>query len=433
MMTQICDLSTERACLAAAILKSDALEQLANLDPGVFHGAQHRKIHAALMELYREGELVDTLALRTKLVEAGEFEDLGGNQMLADLMTADLMLNVPHGIRTLKKLALRRRLEELFVAGRDMIKQPGVENDAIINQIEATIRELDSVNREEFISIQQMFDSEDVASLYNVQGLYTTTGFRAIDSRLIGLFRSELIILAARPSIGKTALGLNIARKVAEKKDVLFVSLEMPAKSQLGLRLISAETQINSRQIRMGKLSTREKEQINMAAARLRVLKFTAVEFCFTLDHLIAKARKFAKGHLLGLIVVDYLQLIQVPGNLQRYVQVGQVSRALKHLSRELDVPVLCLAQISREAEKRAPLLSDLRESGDIEQDADVVMFLHKDQNDTSANVDVLFAKNRNGLASTSAQLAFRKEFTQFVDIDYQHADEFEHAHQMTL
>lgn len=427
------DTITERACIAAAIMRAEALEKLVELDNEVFYDQGNRTLHAALVDLHREGEAVDSITLRGRLVERGEFQKIGGDTMLAGLLAEYPAFNVAYAVRKLTEMSARRRLVDLTMRVNNLSKQPGVENAAIINEIEETIREIDTIKREDFITMREMYDAQDVSSMYNVTGLYVPTGFNGIDSRLIGLFKSELIILAARPSVGKTALGVNIARKVAEKRDVLFISLEMPAKSQLGLRLISAEARINSRQIRMGKVSATEKESINRAAGKLRELRLTFVEFCFTLDHLIAKARKFAKSTNLGLIVVDYLQLIQVPGNHQRYVQVGMVSRALKHLSRELDVPVLCLAQISREAENRAPKLSDLRESGDIEQDADVVIFLHKDQNDKSKNVDVLFAKNRNGLASTTAQLALHKEYTLFGDIDYAQSESFDDAHQMTL
>lgn len=431
-MNHYTDIHTERACLAAAIMKSEALERLASLDPDVFYDQTNRKLHAALVDLYREGEDVDTLTLRSRLVESGEFDRMGGNTMLATLLEEYPVLNLPYAVRTLTKMAHRRKLVELSTMIRDLSKQPGVENDAIINEIESTIREIDAISREEFVSVRQMFDAEDVAGLYNVGGLYIPTGYHSIDSRLIGLFKSELIILAARPSVGKTALGMNIARKVAERKDVLFISLEMSS-NQLGLRLVSSESRIDSRRIRMGKLTSSEKESLNRAAAKLRDLRLTVVEFCFTLDHIVAKARKFAKSSNLALVVVDYLQLIQVPGNFQRYVQVGMASRAMKHLSRELDVPVMCLAQISRESEQRAPRLSDLRESGDIEQDADVVMFLHKDQQDKSANTDILFAKNRTGLASTSAQLSFQKPITLFSDVDYAHKNTFEEARQMDI
>lgn len=426
------DTSTERAVIAAGILRQDALDRLVELESEVFYDQVTRALHEAMVALHREGEAVDVMSLRGCLMERGKFQQVGGDSTIAAILAEYPVTNVTYALRKLREMAHRRRLVELSSRTRELALQPSVENDAIINEIEETIREIDAIKREDFITMRQMYDADDVSSMYNVTGLFVPTGFNAIDSRLFGLFKSELIILAARPSVGKTALALNIARKVAEKRDVLFVSLEMPAKSQLGLRFIAAEAGINSRSIRMGKVSQREKDQINHAAAKLRELKLTFVEFASNLDHILAKARKFAKGSNLGLIVVDYLQLIQVAGNFQRYVQVGMVSRALKHLSRELDVPVLCLAQISREAEQRAPRLSDLRESGDIEQDADVVVFLHKDPNATGNMVDVLFAKNRNGLASSAAQLMFQKEYTRFTDIAYRE-DTFDGAIQMTL
>jgi replicative DNA helicase len=432
MNNQFVDITTERACIAAAIVRAEALEKLAFLDSSVFYDGANQKIHGAMVDLYKAGEAVDTLTLRSRLVERGEYQQVGGDKVMAELLAEYPSMNIPYAVRKLSEMAHRRRLVELSTRIKDLSKSPGVENDAIINEIEETIREIDTIRHEEYIHIRKMFEADDIAALYNAQGMYIPTGFSAIDSRLIGLFKSELIILAARPSLGKTALGINIARKVSETKDVLFISLEMSV-NQIGLRLISAETRIDSRRIRLGKISLREKEDITRAAARLRELRFTVVEFCSTLDHVIAKARKFAKTANLGLIVVDYLQLIQVPGQSQRYVQVGMASRAMKHLSVELDVPVLCLAQISRESENRAPRLSDLRESGDIEQDADVVMFLHRDNNDKGQLVDVLFAKNRTGLASTSAQLSFQKQFTQFADVEHRHETEYEMAQQMTL
>lgn len=414
------DLHTERACLAAGIFTGSALERLMELGENVFYDPANLSVFRVMSDLYREGEKIDLLIIRTRLQERGEFEKAGGDKYLTLLMQEHSVINVKHAIRTLVKLAHRRRLMQLSSEISDLAKQPGVQNEHILNQIQDVMQQLDLINHDEFVEMSAMFecDNGDVASLYSVEGRYVPTGFKALDSRLIGLFGSELIVIGSRPGVGKTALALNIAQHVAKTKDVLFISLEMSTK-QLGLRLISSSAMIDSDMIRRGQLSERDRVSINEHAMSLRSLKLTFTEYTTTLDEITAKIRKYAQTHDVGLVVVDYLQLVQVLSAEQRYVKVGEISRQLKLMSRIYDIPILCPLQISREAEDRAPKMSDLRESGNLEQDADVVMFLHRDpREERSDYLNVLFAKNRSGKAGTMAKIIFRKKFTRFFDLD---------------
>lgn len=416
------DSHTERACLATAIIRKDALEEITSLTDEVFYDSNNRIIYNSLMELYNNGESVDILTLRTRLAESGQLEKIGGEPYLAELLKESTIVNLKYCLRTLLKLSLRRKLANLSEKIEDLTNS-NVENELILNEIEETIRSLDKVNYEEFIDVQNLFRSG--IDEYNIRGKYLSTGFDALDSRLIGLFKSELIIIAARPGCGKTALALNIATNVAREHSVLFISLEMNP-SQLGLRMLSSDALVDSDMIRRGIINSDDRAKLDDSRTRLKKLNLGFTE-SYSLDEIISKIRKISQYKNLEFVVIDYLQLIQVTSKNQRYIQVGEISRRLKLLSIELNIPILCLAQLNRAAEDRVPKLSDLRESGDIEQDADVVLFIHKNPDEKGNMVNILFAKNRSGKADSRAEMLFKKQFTRFFDVETHH--DFEQCH----
>lgn len=415
----IYDIKSEFSAIATALYNREALTLLMESTEDIFYHQNNRKLFNAVRELYTAGEEIDLLTLRHKLLQMGEYENVGGSPVIAELAQAHTTYNMPYVIRTLTKLQQRRKLQELSDLIEEKVKAPGVDVEEIFNQINETVGSLDNINNAEFVEIRQLVKDGQLLSDLDITGKYIQTGFKGIDSILIGLFKSEFIILAARPGCGKTALALNIAANVARDKKVLFISLEMK-EQQLLLRLVSSESKVNSDFIRRGKLNDDEKQAVNSAWEQtVKHLNLSIVK-TQSLDGIVSHVRKYARRHEIGLLVVDYLQLVRVNDfKNQRYVQVGEISRRFKLLGMELDIPILCLAQLSRSAEDKKPKLSDLRESGDIEQDADVVMFIHKDPALKGKLVNICFAKNRSGMADTETEMLFDKSCTKFYDVTY--------------
>jgi len=405
------DSITEKMLLSTAIIKRDALLDLVELDPEVFYNEKHKLIYSAMKQLHNEGEEIDVMALRCKLAEAGQLQHIGGDNYLAELLENNSLVNYKFAGRTLSKLLFRRKLKDLSLKIHDLTNQSGVENELILNEIEETIRQIDRINHDDYTDIKDLMAGE--LKDYDVTGKYIPTGFSGLDSRLIGLFKGELIILAARPGVGKTALAMNITTNIAKTHNTLFISLEMSTR-QIGMRALSAEAMVDSDLLRRGNFQ-QHTSKLEKARDELKKLKLGFIQ-SYTIDEIVSKIRKMSQHKNVEFVVIDYLQLVQVTSNNQRYVQVGEISRKLKLLSIELDIPIMALAQINRAAEERLPKLSDLRESGDIEQDADVVLFIHKKTE--GENVDILFAKNRSGKADSTAEMIFKKQFTRFFDVD---------------
>jgi replicative DNA helicase len=408
METKYFDLDAEKSFIAATIWNAKARTHITDVDADDFYDVVHRSVFTAIRELYIAGEEIDLLAIRAKV---GDHVD---DKTLAEFGQAAPSYNIKSLINTIERHAKRRKLFTLSTLIRDRLKA-GEDTTDISSQIDDTVRELDKINAHDMITCEALFENWE--DMFNIVGRFVKTDYEALDSKLIGLFKGELSILAARPGIGKTALAVNIAQNVAKKEKVIFISLEMSLQ-QLGRRMISATALVDSTTI--GEFES-DRELIKSTAKKLQELNLTFFDNCFSLDHIVSQIRKYNQMHEIGLIVIDYLQLIQTTVKGNRYLQVGEISRRLKLLTRELDVTILCLAQLNRAAEDRVPKLSDLRESGDIEQDADVVLFIHKEPMDKSENVNILFAKNRNGKADTMSRMIFKKKFTRFNDEDTRH------------
>lgn len=391
-----------------------------------FYRPEHRKIYNALLELSDENVPVNILLLERKLLKKGELKGIG-RQYLFNLVEREYTsARTQQYCRAVKQAAVFRRLKEI---GSVLIGEASAENKDP-NEITAWLdKELASLASSQASNMESARDiilrQVKIALTDDVErGLETK--YRYFDKNLGGFKKSDLIIIAARPSMGKTALALNLAANVAREHNVAFFSLEM-SKAQLGNRLLAADGMINANRLQQGKLNDNEKSYLAEATAHLEKIKLDIDDTgALSMYDLKQRARKLHREKGLELIIVDYLQLIRASkeykGN--RVQEVSEISRELKALAREMDIPIIALSQLSRSVELRAdkrPQLSDLRESGSIEQDADVVIFLYRDEyydKDTQlSNVaEIIVAKNRNG-KTTNFKMHYEPNYLLFSDL----------------
>lgn len=421
------------------MLRPSALHEISDLiSAEMFYAKKHATIYQSMLDLSSKSEPIDVLSVASKLKEKKQINEVGGNSYLNEMMS-----NVPStvNIRHYADLVYKKHiLRSLIDASENIATQAYAESDQAVEDIldsaeKSIFRVSSNMNvKNGFVSIKQgLIDTvEQIEYLREhkdeVRGV--PTGFPDIDNLLAGLQNSDLIILAARPSIGKTTFALDIARNVAlSGRAVGIFSLEMSAQ-QLVQRMLSAESRVDAWAIRTGHgLSTANFSTLQDAASRLQKAPiYIDDQAGNSIVKMRAVARRLKSEHGLALIVIDYLQLIHASKNYDNMVnQITEISHALKQLARELDVPVLALSQLSRAIETRGgkPRLSDLRDSGTIEQDADVVMFLHredryKDQAEKDNIVEVLIEKHRNG-AIGKADLLFDAKTTTLLTIDKAH------------
>ena len=432
-------LESERALLGAIMLKQDTMYDIMDvITPECFYSEKHRIIFKAIRELFEKKDPVDVLSLSTKLKEKNLLEQAGGKTFLAELLNSvPSATNAAYYAEIVKKKSTLREL----IAAADYISELGYreerELEEILDDAEKKIFATTHMSSaQKFISIKDTLEDawERIDSLQTsdekLRGV--PTGFAALDQKLSGLQRSDLIILAARPSIGKTSLALDIARQTALDHNIPvgIFSLEMSAQ-QLIDRMLSAAASVDSWKLRTGNLKTdREFEDIRNSLDKLsKAPIFIDDQPGNSITNMRAAARRLKSECGLGLIIVDYLQLMHTSRHYDSMVnQVTEISRSLKGLARELDVPVLALSQLSRAVEHRGgkPRLSDLRDSGSIEQDADVVMFIHRDRSeeeDGRSNIaEILIEKHRNG-PTGKVELYFDDKRTSFKNIDTAHQD----------
>jgi replicative DNA helicase len=428
------DVGAEQALLGSIMIRPDGLYEIFDLvAPEDFYAEKHRKIYRTMLALQERSEPIDVVSITNVLREKKQLEQIGGSTYLAELINlVPSAANLKHYADIVKKKALLRHL----IDSADNISEMGYseENDldTIFDHAQKTILSIGNFTKKSFTRIKdsliEAWDRFEKLSKTDGEMRGIPTGFRDIDSKLAGLQKSDLIILAARPSMGKTSLALDIARNAACKfgKSVGIFSLEMSSQ-QLVDRLIASESQVDSWKLRTGKIKADEDfERIRDALDRLSTAPiFIDDEPSNNITKMRGVARKLKAEHGLDLIVVDYLQLMIPKRDSDSLVQqVTDISRSLKALARELDVPVLALSQLNRAVEQRGgrPRLSDLRDSGSIEQDADVVMFIHRedkyDPNSDKKNVaEILIAKHRNGPVG-EAQLYFDETRVTFQTIE---------------
>ncbi|WP_062200876.1 replicative DNA helicase [Massilibacterium senegalense] len=433
------DIEAEQAVIGAVFLEPDAFSKVGEiLLPEDFYRADHQRIFRAMIDAYNQNKPTDVVIVTSELKSKNLLEEVGGLTYLRELtQSVPTAANIEYYAHIVHEKATLRRL---IRAATDIATEGYTSDEDLETILDGAERTILEVSRRqgggEFQDITDVLVKtyEQIEFLYNRKEELTgvPTGFVDLDKMTAGFQRSDLIIVAARPSVGKTAFALNIAQNVATKTDenVAIFSLEMGAQ-QLVMRMLCAEGNIEASNLRTGRLRPDEWSKLTMA---IGTLSNTGIYIDDTpgirVNEIRAKCRRLKQEHGLGMIVIDYLQLIQGSGRAgeNRQQEVSEISRSLKGLARELEVPVIALSQLSRSVEARQdkrPMMSDIRESGSIEQDADIVSFLYRDDyynkdDETDSNnsvIEIILAKQRNGPVGT-VKLAFLKDFNKFVDLD---------------
>lgn len=434
------NLDAERSLLGSVLISQDAFFKIVDIvRPEDFYDHSHKLIFAAIIKLTEEQKPVDLVSLTNMLQERGELETVGGNTYIAELTTS--VATASHAKHYAEIIAEKSQRRRLISASEDIIELSYDEADSDTHSIlDAAEQKIFNVAKNsvksDLVSIESILTEQfDKLELLHQQGgklAGIPTGFIDIDKKLAGLNRSDLIIIAARPAMGKTTLALNIAHNIAidENLPVLFFSLEM-SKEQLVDKMLSTESGVDNSKLRTGNLTDEDFENLSHAWGALGEANMYIDDTPgITVTEMRAKARRLSYKQKPGLIVVDYLQLMSGTGrdSGNRVQEVSEISRGLKILARELDVPVIALSQLSRSVESRhpqIPQLSDLRESGSIEQDADIVSFLYREEyynpeTDKKHITDLIIAKFRNG-PTGKVELYFKPDNQKFMNLDRGH------------
>jgi len=430
------NLEAEEAVLGAMLLSETAIGSVTEiLDASDFYRGSHGTIYRTCLALWSKGEPVDAITLANELEERGELEQVGGASRVAELAAlVSATANVEHYARIVKETATLRGLiragQEIVRLGQERIG----ETTELVDRAEQIVFDLSQERvRGDFDHIGPLLTEsfERITKLYEA-GVDVTgvpCGFRDLDRLTSGFQPGNLVILAARPSMGKSALALCIAANLGVRSSmpVALFTLEM-SKAEVTQRLMCSEAKVESDRVRSGKLTQEDWPRLTAACDKLMKAPIYVDDTgSITMMELRSKARRLkAREPALGLIVVDYLQLMTSGGTVENRVQeVSQISRNLKVLARDLDVPILALSQLSRAVEQRhdkRPILSDLRESGSIEQDADLVFFVYRDEyyngdeSDQQGLAEVILAKHRNG-PTGSEKLSFLRRYAKFADL----------------
>lgn len=439
------NLEAEQSVLGSLMLDKDAIIRVADLvKVGDFYKDDHNRIYEAILALYDEREPIDVLSLANRLEERGLLDRVGGSGYLASLVNSvPTASNIVHYAKLVQKKALLRRLITSATEIVEMGYTEGEDVQAVLDDAEQKIFQVSQKYiQQDFVPIKSILEVafERIDELHKsdqtMRGV--PTHFADLDNLLAGLQKSDLVILAARPSVGKTSLALDIARQVGvyAKIPVGVFSLEMSA-DQLIDRMLSAQASVDLWRLRTGKLRSEgtgnDFEKISDAMGVLSEAPIYIDDTgSLNIMEMRTMARRLQAEHNLGLIIIDYLQLMEGRSRSgdNRVQEISEISRGLKQLARELNIPIIALSQLSRAVESRPdqkPKLSDLRESGSIEQDADVVMFLYREdrvkQDTPNKNiVDIIVAKHRNGPVG-SVQLYFEENSTTFKSLEKAHAE----------
>jgi len=430
------NIEAEQAVLGAIFLEPSSLTLASEvLIPEDFYRTAHQKIFDAMLGLSDKGEPVDLVTVTSELADAKILDEIGGVSYLSELASSvPTAGNIEYYAKIIEeKSILRRLIRTATTIATDGYSRED-EVDALLGEAEKNIMEV--ANRKNAGAFQNIKDVlvqtyDNIETLNNRVGDITgiPTGFTELDKMTAGFQRNDLIIVAARPSVGKTAFALNIAQNVATKTDenVAIFSLEMGAE-QLVMRMLCAEGNINAQNLRTGSLTPEDWSKLTMAMGSLSNSGIYIDDTPgIRVNDIRSKCRRLKQESGLGMILIDYLQLIQGNGRSgeNRQQEVSEISRSLKALARELKVPVIALSQLSRGVEQRQdkrPMMSDIRESGSIEQDADIVAFLYRDdyydkESENKNIIEIIIAKQRNGPVGT-VSLAFVKEYNKFVNLE---------------
>lgn len=431
-------LDAEKALLGSVLLRPDVMHDLSDtISTDSFYADKHARIYDVMLELFGKGDPIDLLTVSQRLKERELLEQAGGMTYLTDLAnTVPSSANVLHYSDIVQKRYMMRRLIESANYIAQIAYDESQDLDELMDKAEKQIFNLTNMpGRQTFtemgsalgVAYEQIEKNSTEDALPGVP-----SGFTGLDNLLSGFQKSDLIILAARPSMGKTAFALNLARNAAIDHDasICIFSLEM-SDQQLVNRMLSTESKISTKLLKDGLRTDEQFAQLREALGTLSNAKiFIDDKPGNDILKMRSVARRIKAEKGLDMIIVDYLQLMMLPGGTNRdsmVQQVTEISRSLKNLARELDVPVIALSQLSRAVEQRGghPRLSDLRDSGSIEQDADIVMFIHREDklnpdSERKNIADILVEKHRNGPVGR-VQLYFKDEWVQFQNIDTQH------------
>lgn len=436
----------EASLLGAILIDSDAIVKVADqISADDFFDVKHRHIYEAIKKLYEKRSAIDVLTLSDQLKGSGYLDMVGGPAYLTEL--TNFVPTAAHAEQYADIIAQKAVRRRLIAAGKDISQVGGDEAKSVKELIEEAETKLFEVSqqhvKQNIVSLEAILAEsfERLDDLHKdkqkIRGV--PTGFKDLDNILAGLQRSDLFILAARPSMGKTALALNLAHNVAvqAKEPVLIFSLEM-SKEQLVDRLLSMESGVDAWALRTGNLTDADFEKLGHAMGTLSEAPIYIDDTPgITVSDMRTKARREAHQHPLGLIIVDYLQLMsgggKYGGDGNRVQEISEISRGLKGVARELNVPLIALSQLSRSVESRSPQipqLADLRESGSIEQDADVVAFIYREEyynpeTDRKKLTDIFIKKHRNG-PTGGVELYFDNEKQRFRSLDKRHNDPFQ-------
>jgi len=439
------NIEAEQSILGAILIDNDALPKaLEILDPEDFYKQPHRKIFNVMIELFEKSEPIDMITLTDDLKRRDEMEAVGGISYLSSLVNMiPTAANVKYHSRIVREKALLRGLlrSATEIAGR--VYEDNLDAEELVDyaersifdisdkRIKASFVTLKEVIKDSFEMIERLYDKKETVS-------GVPSGFRDLDDLTTGFQKGDLIVVGGRPSMGKTAFSLNVAQHVGLelKESVAIFSLEM-AKEQLAFRMLCSEAMVDSSSIRKGFIKKEDWHKLTSAASNLTGAPiFIDDSSGINALELRAKARRLKMEHGLSLVIVDYLQLMRGRGSFERREQeISEISRSLKALAKELSVPVIAVSQLNRSVEQRrppTPILADLRESGAIEQDADVILFLYRDEiynkEAKKGQAEVIIAKQRNGPTGT-VNLSFISNCTRFLnraDREYQEIEDTE-------
>lgn len=439
----------EQALLGSILVSPGAIDTaLEYVKPEDFYFDAHKKIFEAMIGLYEKNTPIDLITVTEELKKRNLLDEVGGAVYLSQLPDfAVSPANIDYYAKMVRDHAVLRELLTAAYRISEMVYSSGEEVEDILDRAQMMILEISSKRGERGVFpikdvIQNVLESIDALIAKREEGVHSVigipTGFSRLDNLIYGLQKGQLIIVAARPSMGKTAFCLNIAAHVAGqyKVPVLIFSLEMPAE-HIAMRMLASEGLISLSRLINADLSQEDWHKIIDVTAHLTEAPiFIDHSSGLTVLELRSKARRMKQKHNIGLVIVDFLQLVQAKTRRTetRQQEVSEVSRSLKLLATELQIPVIAVSQLSRyieRRERRRPMLSDLRESGAIEQDADVVIFLHREDIDADEleevdepEVEVIVGKNRNGPIG-SLYLRFHKAYTKFVEIETRYPESY--------
>ena len=423
------NLEAEQAIVGGILINNDGLNQVVDIVSGEdFYKEAHTLIYEGMLTLYNRDDPVDVITLSQVLKEKGALDKVGGTEYLASLAEATATsAGILYHAEIVKDLSTRRNLIRQCSRISEVCFQPGNDTEDILDSAEQYIFEIAERNIDQkFLQLDEVvknsFKKIESTTGSNITGI--STGFTDFDNLTSGLQNSDFIIVAGRPSMGKTALALNIALNAAivDKVGVAIFSLEMSS-LQLGIRLLGSDAMIDAWKLRKGALHDDDYLRLTDSANRLSELPIYIDDSSgLSSLEIKAKARRLKKRHNISLIIIDYLQLMQSKKAVEsRQLEISDISRSLKALAKDLDIPVLAVSQLNRKVEDRPnkrPMLADLRESGAIEQDADLILFIYREElyNRTEENkgkAELNVAKHRNGPIGL-VNLTFREKYTKF-------------------